>query len=233
MSTVSDDLARLVPVAWRAPLAAELDTEGFRALATFLAAERASGAVFPPASQVFAALAHTAPADVKVVIVGQDPYPTSGNANGLAFSVSPGMKVPASLRNLFAGLQLDLGHAPPSSGDLTAWTKQGVLLLNAVLTVREGAPGSHKKRGWEPLTAAILREVDRQPGPVVFLALGVPAQKMAQGLVHTDRHHVLSLPHPSPLNGKAFVNAAAAERPFSRIDALLRAGGRTPVDWRL
>ncbi len=212
---------------------AELASPDFAVLEGFVAAERARAKVFPPPDEVFAALRHVAPAEVKVVMLGQDPYPTAGNANGLAFSVAPGMKIPASLRNLFAGLQLDLGHAPPQSGDLTAWSRQGVLLLNTVLTVREGAASSHRNRGWEVLTDAILREVNGTSGPVVFFALGVPARAMVDKLVDRSRHHMIALPHPSPLNGKSFVNAAEAQRPFSRINSLLRAGGREPIRWDL
>jgi uracil-DNA glycosylase len=226
-------LAEQIPEAWRSAVAAQVAEPAFAALAAFVENERSQGAVFPPPDEVFAALEHVAPKDVRVVMIGQDPYPTSGNANGLAFSVAPGQKIPASLRNLFAGLELDLGYPPPTSGDLTPWARQGVLLLNTVLTVREGAAGSHRKRGWEPVTDAILRHVNALPGPIVFLALGKPAQAMSDALVDRARHHVLCLPHPSPLNGKAFVTAAAVERPFSRINQLLKAGGRPPIAWQL
>lgn len=232
-SVSSSRLIDQVPKVWRAALAPQLASAAFAALERFIAEERTRARVFPPHEQVFAALRPVTPAQVKAVIVGQDPYPTVGNANGLAFSVTPGVKVPASLRNLLAGLRIDLGlgDAKPMSGDLTAWAEQGVLLLNTVLTVREGVANSHRKQGWEPLTDAILREVNRQPGPTVFLALGVHAQKMADNLVDRSRHHVLPLPHPSPLNGNAFVEAARASRPFSRTNELLLAGGREPVRW--
>lgn len=227
------NLASLVPAAWQAPLQSQLSSPQFAALEAFVAAERAAHQVFPPEPQVFAALEHLAPAEVKVVIVGQDPYPTLGNANGLAFSVSPGVKVPASLKNIFAGLAIDVGTTAPPNGDLTQWTRQGVLLLNTVLTVREGEANSHRKKGWEALTRAVLEEVNRQPGPVVFLSLGLPAQKMAAELVDASRHEVISLPHPSPLNGKAFVMAVEKDRPFSRINRLLVEAGRGAIDWQL
>jgi len=222
-------LGSLVPPAWRETLAAHLGSPSFAALERFLDAEERP--IHPPRVQIFAALEHVAPADVKVVIVGQDPYPTAGNANGLAFSVAPGKKIPASLKNLFTALVAE-GWPAPTSGDLTPWAKAGVLLLNTVLTVRDGQAGAHRKQGWEPLTDAILRTVADGPGPVVFLALGRPAQALAQS-VDRARHHVIELPHPSPLNGRAFVVEAAKARPFTRANELLVAGGRTPVDWTL
>lgn len=226
-------LASLVPLPWRAALAPALEAPSFAALERFLDAEARAANVFPPRPQVFAALAHTAPAAVKAVLLGQDPYPTAGNANGLAFSVSPGVRPPASLKNLFKGLAADVGAPPPSSGDLTCWADRGVLLLNAVLTVREGAPASHRKKGWEPFTEAVLRTVDGLPGPVVFLCLGQHANALVGRLLDGARHTVLCAPHPSPLNGNAFVEAAARERPFSRANAVLRAAGRGEVDWTL
>lgn len=226
-------LRQLVPSEWRAALAPVLSSGVFEALDAFLAAEARDARVFPQRAQIFQALAQTPPEAVKVVILGQDPYPTAGNANGLAFSVAPGQKVPASLRNVFAGLRVDLGLAAPASGDLTPWTRRGVLLLNTVLTVREGQPASHRKKGWESVTDAIIRCVDRQPGPVVFLCFGAHAKVMVERLVDTTRHPVLIAPHPSPLNGKAFVVAAERDRFFSRANAILSDAGRGPIDWRL
>jgi uracil-DNA glycosylase len=227
-------LAALVPRAWAASLAAELASPGFQALQEFLDAEDRSGArVFPPRAQVFAALAAVQPAGVKVVVLGQDPYPTAGNANGLAFSVSPGQPLPRSLKNLFAGLAADTGAAPPTSGDLTPWAREGVLLLNTVLTVRESSPNSHRGKGWEPFTRGVLEQVNRQPGPVVFLCLGAHAKALAEGMVDTLRHTILSAPHPSPLNGKKFEQLAGKERLFSRVNEVLEAGGRAGVRWAL
>lgn len=224
-------LSALVPDAWQVPLGPVLASPRFEALEAFLAGE--PGAVFPPRGQIFAALQHTPPAEVKVVILGQDPYPTAGNANGLCFSVAPGRKVPASLKNIFKGLAAELGQALPSSGDLTPWTKQGVLLLNTVLTVREGAANSHKGRGWEEVTTAVLDEVNRQPGPVVFLCFGAQAKTLAEKRVDVARHSIVAVPHPSPLAGNAFLDAVRAHKPFTQVNARLRAGGRTPVDWAL
>jgi uracil-DNA glycosylase len=225
-------LSAQVPAAWRAVLTDALTAPSFAELATFLAAEDVAGPVFPPPEERFAALAHTPPQAVKVVLLGQDPYPTRGNANGLAFSVRRGVKPPASLRNLFLGLQADLGLPVPSHGDLTAWAGRGVLLLNAVLTVREGAPQTHRKQGWEPFTRAVLNAVASGP-PVVFLCLGKPALALVEQVEDIARHVVLSAPHPSPLNGKAFEDAARTQRLFTRVNDALRAAGREPVDFQL
>lgn len=229
----SGSLAELVPSAWREALEPVLHSPSFAELERFLMAEASEARVFPPREFVFAALARTPPERVKVVMLGQDPYPTHGNANGLAFSVTPGVKVPASLRNLFEGLQVDLGVAKPTSGDLGPWADRGVLLLNTVLTVREGASGSHRKKGWEALTDAVVGVVNRRPGSVVFVCLGAHAKAMVERLVDGTRHAVLSAPHPSPLNGKAFVRAVERERLFSRVNAVLSAAGVGPVDWAL
>jgi uracil-DNA glycosylase len=232
--TGEGSLSSLIPADWKRALRAELETPGFHQLERFLGEETASGAkVYPPRAEVFAALAQTRLKDVKVVVIGQDPYPTAGNANGLAFSVAPGMKVPASLKNIYAGLAADVGTTPTTSGDLTPWARQGVLLLNTVLTVREGAPNSHKDKGWEALTEAMLRKVNEQEGPVVFLCFGNQARDMARALVDTSKHTILDTPHPSPINGKKFVNTVAAEKPFSRINDLLAAGGRGTITWQL
>jgi uracil-DNA glycosylase len=220
-------LAELLPTAWRTPLSGATRAPAFAELERFLESERATATVFPPREHLFAALAHTPPERVKVVLLGQDPYPTAGNANGLAFSVSPGVKVPASLKNIFLGLQADLGLPVPAHGDLTAWARRGVLLLNTVLTVREGEPQSHRRRGWEPFTRAVLEHVAGRPERVVFLCLGKPAQGLVESL--GTRHPVVVAPHPSPLNGRKFVDAVTSARLFSQVNALLDA----PLDWSL
>lgn len=225
-------LRRLVPPAWAPALDEALRAPSFAALEAFLEEEAARRIhVFPPREALSAALALTPPGAVKVVLLGQDPYPTRGNANGLAFSVSPGVKPPASLRNLFRGLEADLGAAPPRGGDLTPWARRGVLLLNTVLTVREGEPQSHRKRGWEDFTLSLLRHLSAGEARVVFLCLGKPAHALVRSL--GTRHPVVAAPHPSPLNGRAFEDTARAERPFSRVNALLVEAGREPVDWAL
>jgi uracil-DNA glycosylase len=220
-------LAELVPPAWRPALTEALAAPSFAELSRFLEEEWTRGNIFPPKPQLFAALAHTPPEKVKVVLCGQDPYPTAGNANGLAFSVSRGMKTPASLKNIFLGLQEDLGIAPPAHGDLTAWADRGVLLLNVVLSVREGEPQSHQKRGWEPFTTAVLQHVARQDRKVVFLCFGKPAQKLVEGL--GTKHPIVVAPHPSPLNGRKFVEAVKAGKLFSKVSELLG----EEIDWSL
>jgi uracil-DNA glycosylase len=227
-------LQSLIPGDWRKALAAELETPSFRGLEKLLGEEATAGkSVFPPRDQIFAALSQTPLDKVRVVVIGQDPYPTAGNANGLAFSVTQGMKVPASLQNIYKGLAADAGTTPPSSGDLTPWAKQGVLLLNTVLTVREGEPNSHRGKGWEELTQAMLEKVNETQGPVVFLCFGAQAKAMAEAMVDTNKHAIISAPHPSPLNGKAFENAAKNDHIFSRTNQLLEAGGRGKIDWQI
>lgn len=227
-------LASLIPHDWKEALANDLATASFARLESFLADELTGSAnIFPPRNQIFSALTQTPLKKVRVVVIGQDPYPTEGNANGLAFSVSPHMKVPASLKNIYAGLAADLHTTPPTNGDLTAWANEGVLLLNTVLTVREGEPNSHRAKGWEDLTKAMLTKVNETDGPVVFLCLGAQAKSMAESLVDTGKHTILAAVHPSPLNGKAFVTAAAKDRFFSQTNQILSAGGRGTINWQL
>jgi len=227
-------LSSLVPKPWRAALRGAVEAESFGELSAFLERERAQRRViFPPEGQIFSALAHTAPDDVKVVIVGQDPYPTAGNANGLSFSVGPGMKITGSLRNIFAGLTADLGLDKPTTGDLSPWASRGVLLLNTVLTVREGEAASHQGQGWEEFTAAVLKHLDSKPGPIVFLCFGKHAQALVSTLVDANKHAVMNEPHPSPLNGRKFVDSVKANKTFSRVNSVLAAAGRQPIDWSL
>lgn len=232
LAAAEQPLKMLVPVGWRRELDGEFGSPSFQKLENFLK-RQPQARVFPPRAQIFSALKQTPLAHVKVVIIGQDPYPTRGNANGLSFSVNKGVAIPGSLKNIFAGLRTDVGITAPSSGDLTPWAKRGVLLLNTVLTVQEGAAGSHQKQGWEEFTEAILKKVNEQPGPVVFLCFGKPAEAMAKKLVDTSRHTILAAPHPSPLNGKAFVRSVEQQRQFTRTNEILEAAGRGPVDWSL
>lgn len=218
-------LASLVPQSWRGALGDALTAPSFAKLEAFVTSEWETQRVFPPKPQVFAALELTPPEAVRVVLLGQDPYPTAGNANGLAFSVTRDVKIPASLKNIFVALNKERGLEVPAHGDLTAWAKRGVLLLNTVLTVREKSPQSHQKKGWEPFTSAVLRHVASQPRPVVFLCLGKPAQKLYESLETSQP--LVAAPHPSPLNGSAFVDTVVKEKLFARIDGLL---GET-FDW--
>jgi uracil-DNA glycosylase len=218
-----------VPGPWREVLRDELAKPYVAELATFVAEERATSTVYPPAGEEFTALELTPPERVRVVILGQDPYHGPGQAHGLAFSVRMGVPPPPSLVNIFKELRGDLGIPPPNHGYLAEWARSGVLLLNAVLTVRAGAANSHKGRGWERLTDAIIGAVSAGPVPVVFLLWGVPAQKKA-ALVDAERHAILKSAHPSPLSARS---GFFGSRPFSQANAALAERGQPPVDWRL
>lgn len=221
-------LASQLPADWRRALAPELEKPYFKELERFVAAERKTRTVFPASADVFAALKATPLNKVKVVLLGQDPYPTAGNANGLSFSVNRGMKIPASLRNIFVGAREDVGTPAPIDGDLTPWAEQGVLLLNSILTVREGEANSHKNKGWEQFTRAIVELVKAKQERVVFLNLGKAATKTVGNVA--PPHLVLDAPHPSPLNtGNPFARA----RVFSATNRALVEAGRPPIDWRL
>ncbi len=230
-TTRAPSLTTLIPKDWRDALKDATSTDSFKALGPFLAEEEKKGKVFPPRAQIFNALKETPLKGVKVVILGQDPYPTAGVANGLAFSVSPGVKIPPSLKNIDLALEQDLGIKRPTSGDLTPWAKQGVLLLNTVNTVREGAPNSHRGHGWEEFNEAVLKKVSEQDGPVVFLCFGAQAKAMAERIVDTSKHKIISTPHPSPLNGKKFVEAVKEEHTFHDVNQILKKGGRGTIDW--
>ena len=217
-----------LPGAWNEKLARDLDSEWFRSLWGFVQEEREQAEVFPPESDVFSALALTPPDKVRVVLLGQDPYHDVGQAHGLCFSVRKGVKPPPSLVNMFKELQSDLGIAVPDHGCLDAWAKQGVLLLNAVLTVRAHEPNSHKDRGWEKFTDLVIEKVNEGPHPVVFALWGAYAQKKAK-LVDASRHAVIKAAHPSPLSVKQF----SGSRPFSKINEALQKQSKPPIDWRL
>jgi uracil-DNA glycosylase len=221
-------LAGQIPAAWRSELKDETDKDYFKKLDAFVTTERATHSVFPPAALTFAALAHTPPNKVRVVVIGQDPYPTQGNANGLAFSVNPGMPIPGSLKNIYKVLEKDVHTTAPTTGDLTQWADQGVLLLNTVLTVREGEPNSHHGQGWETFTEAIIKKINESDQPVVFLLLGKQAQSMA-GMIDQSKHAIVTAPHPSPMNTTAFLKS----RPFSAVNAALEAKGRGSIDWQI
>jgi uracil-DNA glycosylase len=223
-----------IPKSWHAPLAAESEQPYYAELEAFVDAERAKHVVCPPADEVYAALELTSKRAVKALILGQDPYPTPGVAHGLAFSVRPGTPIPGSLRNIFKELHDDLGvevpnKSSPNGGSLIPWAERGVLLLNAVLTVRAGAPNSHKNKGWERFTDAAIRAVSAKKTRVVFIFWGAFAQKKIP-LVDTSRHVIITGAHPSPLTkGKGFFGT----RPFSRTNEALAEKKIKPIDWRL
>jgi uracil-DNA glycosylase len=224
-----------IPPSWRLPLEAELAAPYIAQLGAFLEAERAAHAVFPPPEDVYRALELTPFQAVRVVILGQDPYHGDGQAHGLAFSVRPGVKPPPSLVNIFKELQADLGLPRPSTGCLEPWARRGVLLLNATLTVRAHAAGSHQKRGWETFTDAIVRAVASRGRPAIFVLWGAQAQKKL-GMIEAGHgrpdssHVVIQSAHPSPLSARM---GFLGSRPFSRINAALAGMGEAPIDWAL
>ncbi len=220
---------REIPKAWRAHLAGETEKPYWAALRDFVDRERRTKTVYPPEEEVFSALELTPYDDVKVLILGQDPYHGPGQAHGLAFSVRPGVAPPPSLRNIFRELKDELGCPVPDNGDLVPWAKQGVLLLNAVLTVREGEPNSHAGKGWETFTDAVIRAVAGKRERVVFVLWGAYAAKK-EGLIDTSRHVVVRSAHPSPLSAK---RGFFGSRPFSRVNAALEEAGLAPVGWCL
>jgi len=218
-----------IPKDWSEALSSERGAPWFDELCSFVAGERTRSTVYPPDSDVFAALAHTPLEQVKVVLVGQDPYHGPNQAEGLAFSVRAGVKPPPSLVNMFKELASDVGIPAPGSGSLVPWAKQGVLLLNTVLTVRAGEANSHKGKGWEQLTDAIIRVASERCAPSVFVLWGSHAKKK-KALIDVTRHRVLEGVHPSPLSAHA---GFFGSRPYSRINALLSELGREPIAWPL
>ena len=226
---MSEERVRLEP-SWKARIGDWFERDDMRALSTFLRERKAAGArIYPPGPQIFAAFDATPFDAVKVVILGQDPYHGDGQAHGLCFSVLPGVPVPPSLENMFKEIQRDLGIPRPDHGYLMPWARQGVLLLNSVLTVEEARAGAHQGRGWERFTDAVIRAVNEQEKPVVFILWGSYAQKKAS-FVDSRRHLVLRSPHPSPLSAH---NGFFGTRPFSKANEFLEKHGRTPIDWQL
>jgi uracil-DNA glycosylase len=219
---------------WREPLADEFEAPYMAALKVFLSGERAKGKrIFPMASEWFRALDLTPLDKVRVVILGQDPYHGAGQAHGLCFSVKPGVPPPPSLVNIYKELHADLGIPRPAHGFLEHWAKQGVLLLNSVLTVEMGLAASHRERGWERFTDAIIRLVNARPEPVVFILWGSYAQKKAAFVDSVDkggRHLVLKSPHPSPLSAH---NGFFGCKHFSKANAFLESQGMASIDWSL
>ncbi|MCX5922867.1 MAG: uracil-DNA glycosylase [Candidatus Dependentiae bacterium] len=220
-----------LPDSWKKPLEGVCAKPEIDALAQFLQEREAMGATVYPAQQnIFAALQATPFDDVSVVIVGQDPYHGPGQAHGLSFSVPPGVRVPPSLRNIFKELHSDIGMPIPKNGTLTGWAQQGVLLLNAILTVEEGKPASHANKGWEFFTDAIIEQRLKRNHPTVFMLWGAYAQKKMQNLhIHTDpaRHLILKAAHPSPLSIRGFLGC----RHFSQANAFLREHAMPEIQW--
>ncbi|MDB5034519.1 MAG: uracil-DNA glycosylase [Chlorobi bacterium] len=218
-----------IPASWMKLLGDEMDQPYFRKLEEFVDEQRKKGPVFPPEEDVFSALKITPYDRVNVLLLGQDPYHDNNQAHGLCFSVLPGIKPPPSLMNIFKELRDDLGFPIPNNGYLVPWAEQGILMLNAVLTVRAHEPNSHKGKGWEKFTDAIIRKVNDRTEPVVFVLWGGYAQKK-KALIDADRHVIISSAHPSPLSAHS---GFFGSRPFSKINAALKDAGHAEIDWKI
>lgn len=215
---------------WLQKLQPEFDSPYMAELKSFLTAEREAGkTIYPKASEWFAALDTTPLDQVRVVILGQDPYHGEGQAHGLCFSVQQGVRPPPSLLNIYKEMQTDLGLDPPRHGNLQHWAKQGVLLLNSVLTVQANTAASHAGKGWEKFTDAVIREVNALTHPVVFILWGNYAQKKA-AFVDASKHHIIKSAHPSPLSAH---NGFFGSKPFSRANAFLTESKQPTIDWKL
>ena len=215
---------------WKGPLQPQFDAEYMAALKSFLSAEKAAGkSIYPKGSEWFAALDATPLDQVRVVILGQDPYHGEGQAHGLCFSVQHGVRPPPSLVNIYKEMKTDLGLDPPTHGHLKSWAEQGVLLLNSVLSVEANKAASHQGKGWEKFTDEIIRLVNDQPHPVVFILWGSYAQKKA-AFVDCSKHLILKSVHPSPLSAH---NGFFGSKPFSQANVFLKSKGRGEIDWRL
>jgi uracil-DNA glycosylase len=217
-----------LPPSWQAILAGELEKPYFHALEAFVDAERQQQTIHPPEEDVFNAFKATPFEAVKVLLLGQDPYHGPGQAHGMCFSVRPGVKPPPSLINMYKELRDDLGCSIPRHGHLVSWAQQGVMLLNAVLTVRAGEPTSHANKGWETFTDAVIQALNERERPVVFLLWGGYAQKKKKLVTH-PRHRVLMMAHPSPLSQKKFLGS----RPYSAVNQALAELGEEPIDWQI
>lgn len=221
MAAISND--------WLAPLTPEFAKPYYRELYKKVKEEYATHMIFPPSDEVFSAFELTPLADVKVVILGQDPYHNVGQAHGLCFSVKPDVEIPPSLVNIYKELHDDLGCYIPNNGYLVKWAKQGVLMLNTVLTVRAHQANSHRGIGWEEFTNAAIRVLNEQDRPIVFILWGSPAQRKKE-MLNNPKHLILEAPHPSPLSAyRGFFGS----KPFSQTNAFLEKNGLTPIDWQI
>ncbi|WP_085522561.1 uracil-DNA glycosylase [Tuberibacillus sp. Marseille-P3662] len=214
---------------WQNHVGSEFEKDYYQKLRVFLKQEYARMPVYPDMYDIFNALHYTTYENTKVVIIGQDPYHGPGQAHGLSFSVQPGVKQPPSLQNIFKEMQSDLGHSIPNHGCLTSWAKSGVLLLNTVLTVRQGTPNAHKGMGWETFTDTVISKLNARERPVVFILWGRNAQAKST-LITSPQHLIIKSPHPSPFSAN---RGFFGSRPFSRTNAFLRENGIEEVDWRL
>jgi len=212
---------------WKQSLDKEFQKEYFANLVGFVKKEYATQSVYPPGAMIFNAFEHCSLEDLKVVIIGQDPYHGPGQANGLCFSVNEGVKMPPSLINIFKEIKSDLGKEVPVSGNLERWADQGVLLLNATLTVRASSPGSHQKKGWEEFTDAVIHKVSTEKDGVVFLLWGAYAQRKGE-IIDESKHFVLKSAHPSPFSAdRGFFGC----KHFSKTNSYLKEAGKKEIDW--
>jgi uracil-DNA glycosylase len=218
-----------IPDGWLPTLAGETEQPYYHKLQQFLEQERSAHTIFPPEPEVFTALELTPYAQANVLLLGQDPYHDDGQAHGLCFSVRPGVPPPPTRANIYNELKSDVGFRIPNNGYLTHWAEQGMLMLNAVLTVRAHQPNSHKNKGWETFTDAVIRAMNAKPSQVVFVLWGAYARKKT-ALIDSSRHVIIESAHPSPLSARS---GFFGSRPFSKINAALRAAGQPEIDWQI
>ena len=219
----------MITNSWQSLFTTEFEQPYFKALAKWVDEEYEQTTVFPAKENLFKAFEQTPYEKVKVVIIGQDPYHGAHQSHGLAFSVQKGVKIPPSLRNIYKELESDLGITPAAHGDLSSWAQQGVLLLNTVLTVREGEANSHRKKGWETFTDHVIAYLNARSTPIVFILWGKPAQ--AKGaMIDTNKHVIIQSFHPSPL---AASRGFFGSRPFSKANQALIQLGQQPIDWQI
>ena len=222
-------MAAPIPAGWRSVLAGEVSKPYYQKLRQFVKEERRAHTVYPPEKDVFSALELRPYDNVNILLLGQDPYHGKNQAHGLCFSVRPDVPPPPSLMNIYRELRDDVSFRIPNNGYLVHWAEQGILMLNAVLTVRAHEPNSHKNKGWEKFTDAIIQAVGAKDGPVVFLLWGGYAQKKVK-LIDVDRHVILRATHPSPLSAD---NGFFGSKPFSKTNAALRKAGKPEIDWQI
>lgn len=214
---------------WLPLIGDEFQKPYFKQLKSFLVEEKAKQIIYPPGQKIFSSLNATSPQDVKVVIIGQDPYHGPNQANGMCFSVEKGVPFPPSLRNIFKEIIADVGGHMPEHGDLSSWANQGVLLLNATLTVRANQAGSHQNKGWEPFTDQIINALNDNYSGIVFLLWGNFAKRKAMH-INVEKHHILTAAHPSPLSAH---NGFFGCRHFSKTNVLLNSMGKKPINWQI
>ncbi len=214
---------------WHQILTEEFEKPYFHKLQDFISTERQTETIFPTVTDVFAAFELTPYKDVRVLLLGQDPYHNDNQAHGLCFSVNPGIKTPPSLVNIYKELKSDLGLNIPNNGYLVPWAQQGVLMLNAMLTVRAHTPNSHKDKGWETFTDAVITKVNQKTDSVIFVLWGGYARKKLK-LIDTSRHTVIQSAHPSPLSAR---NGFFGSKPFSAINTVLKSTGQPEIDWQI